>query len=106
MGNVLVNVETTKEGTQILRVKVNPYPYDVVRIRKDLCPAGYKDVFFRSSGASEPLDSSGVRNVRMQKLQSLDPNDSKIAMVLEAIDNKMQGSVYTDTYRAASHPTA
>lgn len=90
VGNVLVNIETTKEGTQILRVKVNPYPYDVVRIRKDLCPQGYKDVFFRSSGASEPLDSNGVRNVRMQKLQAIDPNDSKIATVLEAIDNKQQ----------------
>lgn len=96
VGHVLVNVEPTgTSNRQILRVKVTPYPYDVVRIKKDFVPSSWgSDVFYRTSGSSEPLKSDGVRNIKLEKLNRLDRNESKLAIILEAIDRKKQLQLY------------
>lgn len=88
VGNVTVNIEESKDHKQVLRVKINPYPYDVVRIERDFCIEANKNVYYRSSATSVPLDKDGVRNTRMRKLGALDRNEAKIARVLEAIDRQ------------------
>lgn len=87
-GNVIVNVEESSDHKKVLRVKVNPYPYDVVRIDTDYCLKDCKDVYFRSSATSMSLSRDGIRNTRMRKLSALDRNEARLARVLEAIDNQ------------------
>lgn len=87
-GNVLVAIEQCEDGKFILRVKIKPYPYDVVRIDDEHCLPDHKNVYYRSSATSMPLNSAGVRSIRLQKIQSLDPNERKIADVLKAIDEQ------------------
>lgn len=99
-GNIMVNIEQSKENQFIIRIKINPYPYDVVKIRKEYMIPGYKNVYYRSSATSMPLDSDGVRNVRIQKISRLDVNESKLATILEAIDKKKQLKI--NDYRSRS----
>lgn len=87
-GNVIVNIEESSDRKKILRVKINPYPYDVVHIKPEFCLKDSKDVFIRSSATSISLKKDGIRNARIRKLKTLDKNEVKIARILEAIDNK------------------
>ncbi len=89
-GNVSVNVERCETDKIILRVKVNPYPYDVVKITPENVLPGTGDTFYRSSGASLPLKSDGVRNIRVEKLKLLAPNEFEASTILQAIDSKKQ----------------
>lgn len=99
-GYVNVNLEQSKENQFIIRVRITPYPYDVVKIKKDYTIPGQKNVFFRSSATSMPLDADGIRNIRIQKINRLDANESKIATILEAIDRKKQ--VMINNYHSRS----
>lgn len=87
-GNVMVAIEQCEDGKVILRIKIKPYPYDVVRIGEEYCLPDHKNVYYRSSATSMPLNSAGVRNIRIKKIQTLDPNERKIAVLLEAIDQQ------------------
>lgn len=87
-GNVMVAIEQCEDGKEILRIKIKPYPYDVVRIGEEYCLPDHKNVYYRSSATSMPLNSAGVRNIRIRKIQSLDPNERKTAVILEAIDQQ------------------
>ncbi len=88
--NIKVNIEESRENLYIIRIKTNAYPYDVVRIRKEFVPSGQKNVYYRTTGTSQPLDTAGIRNVRLAKIGALDANESKTASILSAIDNKKQ----------------
>lgn len=87
-GCVSVNVEENDEHKHILRVKVIPYPYDVVKIQPRYCPPDQKDVYIRSSATSVSLDKNGIRNLRIRKINALNKNEAKLACILEAIDNR------------------
>lgn len=87
-GNLTVNIEESSDHHTVLRFKVNPYPYDVVRIAPEFTLEGYHDVYFRSSGTSMYLNSAGVRNTRLRKLKALDRDEVKLARILQAIDEQ------------------
>lgn len=87
-GYVHCDVEKPKDNIEIIRIRVEPYPWDVVKIGLDDCPDSFKRVYCRTSGASTPLNSEGIRNLKVKKLQMLDKDDLKLARLLEAIDNK------------------
>lgn len=87
-GYVSILPEESKEHKYILRIKVAPYPYDVVKIARKYCPEGCNDVFLRSSATSMPLDKDGIRNTRIRKLKALDKNEGNLARILEAIDKR------------------
>lgn len=97
-GNVVVSIEQSDDGKAILRIKTKPYPYDVVRIAEACCLTDHKNVYYRSSATSMPLNSAGVRNIRIHKIKSLDPNERKTAVILEAIDE--QKAVKVCDYRS------
>lgn len=84
----MVAIEQCEDGKAILRIKIKPYPYDVVRIGEEHCLPDHKNVYYRSSATSMPLNSAGVRNIRIKKIQALDPNERKTAVILEAIDQQ------------------
>lgn len=85
-GNISINIEESSDRKTVLRFRVNPYPYDVVRIAPAYRLDGYNNVFIRSSGSSMPLNTDGVRNTRMSKLKALNVNEVKLARILQAID--------------------
>ncbi len=82
-------IEKNEENREILRVKVTPYPWDVVRISAPDRPNGFHDTYIRTSGASTPLNHAGVREVKLRKLNSLDKNLLKIAKIRQAIDENV-----------------
>ncbi|MCM1076566.1 MAG: WYL domain-containing protein [Bacteroides sp.] len=88
-GRVQLMIEQNQENIEILRVKISPYPWDVVKISAPDKPNGFHDVYIRTSGASTPLNSSGVRETKLRKMRSLDKDHYKTARILQAIDDKL-----------------
>lgn len=82
-------IEKNKENREILRIKITPYPWDVVKISVPERPNGFHDTYIRTSGASTPLNHAGVREVKLRKLNSLDKNLLKIAKIRQAIDENV-----------------
>lgn len=87
-GRVEIKIETSDQNRDILRVKVSPYPWDVVKINLPDRPARFNDTYVRTSGASTPLDTSGIRETKLRKIKALDRDDYKTATILQAIDEK------------------
>lgn len=86
---VKVNIESDDRGREILRVKVSPYPWDVVRIDLPDRPSRFDTTYIRTSGASTPLTSAGIRETKLRKIKALDKDDYKTARILQAIDDKL-----------------
>lgn len=86
---VKVNIESDDRGREILRVKVSPYPWDVVKIDLPDRPSRFDTTYIRTSGASTPLTSAGIRDTKLRKIKALDKDDYKTARILQAIDDKL-----------------
>jgi len=81
-------IERNNENLEIIRIKVSPYPWDVVKLNVPDLPADFHNAYVRTSGASTPLNSSAARAIKLRKLNALDPNQYKTAEILKAIDDK------------------
>ncbi len=88
--SVCVNytIEHTKENLDILRIKIKPYPWDIVKINHPNKPETLHDCYIRTSGASTPVYNEGIRELKLQKMKALDKDDLKVARILQAIDEK------------------
>lgn len=82
-------IEPNKENLEIIRVKISPYPWDVVKISAPDKPDGFHDAYIRTSGASTPLSRDGVRETKLRKIKALDRDDYKTAKLLQAMDDKI-----------------
>lgn len=85
---VRISIEKPTDHTEILRIHIEPYPWDVVKFASSARPDWLKDVYCRTSGASTPMNSEGIRNLKLRKLHALDRDDLKTAHLLQAIDEK------------------
>lgn len=88
-GRVQCIIEQNSENCEIIRIRVAPYPWDVVKISYQDRPSGFHDVYIRTSGASTPMTNSGVRDVKLRKMKAIDKGHYKIARILQAIDDKV-----------------
>ncbi len=88
-GRVECKIEQNAEGREIIRVKVAPYPWDVVKINAPDRPARFMESYIRTSGASTPLNSDALRETKLRKLKSLDKDDYKTSRIMQAIDNRL-----------------
>lgn len=82
-------IEKNEENAEILRLKISPYPWDVVKICASDRPNGFHDAYIRTSGASTPLDNAGIREIKLRKLNGIDKNLLKIAKIRQAIDENL-----------------
>lgn len=87
-GYVHCEVDKPKENIEVIRIKIDPYPWDVVKIGLDKRPEGFKATYCRTSGASTPLSKEGIRDLRLKKIQNLDKDNLKLAKMYEAMDTK------------------
>jgi len=80
------NIESPDGHMEILRIKIEPYPWDVVKLIDEGRPEYIAPVYRRTSGATTPMDKDGIRNIKLAKIKALDRGDIKIAQIMQAID--------------------
>lgn len=81
-------IEQNAENKEIIRIKINPFPWDVVRISDPDRPEGFADKYTRTSGASTPLNKADTREIRIRKRNALDKDNYKMSKIMQAIDDK------------------
>ncbi len=69
-GRVMYVPEESPEGRSLLRIKVEPYPYDVVELQGDI-PDGVARSYVRGSGRSQPLTGALAAELRARRSQKL-----------------------------------
>lgn len=88
LGCVHCEVDRPKDNIEVLRIKIEPYRWDVVKIGHEKRPEGFKNAYCRTSGASTPLSKEGIRQLKMEKMAVLDRDNLKLARLYESMDNK------------------
>lgn len=71
-GRIKYIPEESPEGRQLLRINVEPYPYDVVEIREEV-PEGMAQAYVRGSGRSQPLTAALATELRASRLRAGEP---------------------------------
>ena len=82
-------IEVNNEGHHVLRIQVSPYEYGVVSFTSKDRPEDVAASYYRTSGASMPINATIKRKVREKKLSATsDANISKIIDLQKALKNK------------------
>ena len=82
------SIEDNLENKTILRIKVNPYPYDVVEIALDDIPTGYVNAYLRQSGETARLTEALRRNVEVYKRNALKNTSSFDVLLQQALEER------------------
>lgn len=85
---VSCNIENPRDNIEVLRINIKPFPWDVVKFRNpEGCrPEGVFDVYNRTSGASTPMSTDGIRAIKLRKIAELGSENAKLLPIMEAID--------------------
>lgn len=85
---VSCNIETPRDNIEVLRIRVKPFPWDVVKFAAPdgSRPEGLADVYSRTSGASTPMSSDGIRAIKLRKTAGIGSENAKLLPIMEAID--------------------
>ena len=82
-------IEVNNEGYHVLRIQVSPYEYGVVSFASKERPEGIASSYYRTSGASMPINATIKREVREKKLSAAsDANISKMLQLQKALKDK------------------
>ncbi len=92
--------ETNPEGRDILRIHVNPYPYDAVEFIMDKRPAVFADSYVRQSGRTISLTPELLTEVLKYKAQNSSSSVNEIISLREAL--KKHKVVILKQYESAS----
>lgn len=84
-------IEKNNEGDDILRIQVRPYEFGIVSFAdNEQRPAGIADSYYRSSGATVPMNSEVKRQAMEKKLSTAsDANVQKTMKLKQAIRNRL-----------------
>lgn len=86
--NVAYNPETNTEGKEILRIKVEPYKYGVVRFIDSVASIGLEQSYVRRSGRTLPLSSDTMlAEVMKYKLSDTGNEERNIIRISNAIND-------------------
>lgn len=71
-------IEKNDEGDSILRIQIHPYEYGIVMFRPEIDrPEQIADSYYRTSGATQPMNSELKRQVLEKKLLSTQDEDTR-----------------------------
>lgn len=82
------NIENPAAHIDILRIRIDPYPWDVVKLTDEGRPENIAAVYRRASGSTVPMDKDGIRNIKLAKIKAIDRVDMRIAQLMQAIDEE------------------
>ncbi|WP_289734147.1 WYL domain-containing protein [Paramuribaculum intestinale] len=77
--------ETSKEGKYVLRVRVKPYTFGLVKFKDGSRPEGLHDSYVRQSGKTVPMTPSLASRLRAQRTAR---DTSDMALLRKAADEK------------------